>query len=381
MKNPPRQTPATSLRDVSRQFCDHLRRRLLSKWTVYARSRQLHRFLRFCETHEKTSPADLTKELLQAYQQHLCEHRTQTNQPLKAGTVQHLLVGVNVFLAWLARERIIAVNPFPSIEMPRQEHRLPRAVLSAAEVETILAVPDISTTRGLRDRAMLEMFYSTGIRRMELCRLNLAHVDTAQRLVRVEQGKGKKDRLIPVGEATLQWVTRYLTDSRPEFKPASDEQALFLNHFGQRLSEQVLGSTVRKLVRRANLGKSGACHLFRHAFATGLLRNGCDLRHIQAMLGHASLETTQLYTHLDTGQLQSAHRRFHPGHQASTSSPGQSMRETLLREAGSLDDGQLAKAVDYIRLLRMAARSEGHADTARQFAVGPPAVSTVLLAH
>lgn len=379
MKNPQCHA-ATSLRDVSQQFSDYLRRRLLSKWTVYARSRQLDRFLRFCETHEKTSPADVTKELLQAYQQHLCEHRTQTNQPLKAGTVQHLLVSVNVFLAWLVREQVIATNPFSTLEMPRKEHRLPRAVLSAAEVATILAVPDLRTPRGLRDRAIVEMLYSTGLRRMELCRLDLSQVDTVQRLVRVEQGKGKKDRLIPVGEATLQWVARYLRNSRPKFKPADDEQALFLNYFGQRLSEQVLGSTVRKLVCRANLGKSGACHLFRHAFATGLLRNGCDLRHIQAMLGHASLETTQLYTHLDTAQLQLAHRRFHPGHQLSMPSAVRNLHQTLLNEVAALDDGQLAKAVDYVKLLRLAGQPQAR-DTIGKQPGGAHSESTAPIAH
>lgn len=129
---------------------------------------------------------------------------------------------------------------------------------------------------------------------------------------------------------------------------------MFLNLFGQRLSEQLLSGLVRQLIRRANPGKTGSCHLFRHAFATGLLRNGCDLRHIQTMLGHASLETTQLYTHLDTGQIQAAHQRFHPGHRSRLACGITASLETLMNEARSLGEKEVGKAIDYVRLLRIA---------------------------
>jgi integrase/recombinase XerD len=213
--------------------------------------------------------------------------------------------------------------------------------------------PDLRTVRGLRDRAILEVLYSTGIRRMELCRLNLPQVDFVNGLVRVEQGKGRKDRLVPISREALGWIQRYLTKARASLKPAGDEPALFLNLFGRRLSEQLLGGIVRRLVRRANVGKTGSCHLFRHAFATGLLRNGCDLRHIQTMLGHASLETTQLYTHLDTGQIQAAHRQYHPAGRR-TNAAGSKVMALLVSDVKELDARDLGRVIEYVGLLKLA---------------------------
>lgn len=174
------------------------------------------------------------------------------------------------------------------------------------------------------------------------------------RLVRVEQGKGRKDRLVPISPEALGWVQRYLNKARFALHPTQDEPALFLNLFGRRLSEQVLGSAVRRLVRRANVGKTGSCHLFRHAFATGLLRNGCDLRHIQTMLGHASLETTQLYTHLDTEQIQAAHEQFHPDGRGRAAKAGSEAVARLSSAAKRLDAGDLGKVMEYVGLLQLA---------------------------
>lgn len=355
-----RQPSNVSLPALSRQFLAHLERRLFSLWTVYARRRQVHRFLKFCRRQSVTKPTQFTRDLLKAYHHSLCEHRTTAGQPLKPATVQHLLVGVNAFLTWLVREHVLSANPMSDFEMPRKGRSLPRAVLTPGEVAIVLEQPDVRTLQGLRDRAILEVLYSTGLRRMELCRLNLSHLDSVNHLMRVEQGKGRKDRLVPISSEALGWVQRYLNKARAKSHQAHDEPALFLNLFGRRLSEQVLGSIVRRLVRRANVGKTGSCHLFRHAFATGLLRNGCDLRHIQTMLGHASLETTQLYTHLDTGQIQAAHRKFHPGERTPPGQPSRSALDQLLAEAQSLGAADLNKVVEYVGLLKFACEHRWH---------------------
>jgi integrase/recombinase XerD len=250
--------------------------------------------------------------LVANYQVHLHNYRKRDGGFLVASTQRQWLTAVVNFFGWMTRKGIISVNPATYLEMPRTEFRLPKAVLSAHDVERVLKVPDTTSLFGLRDRAILEVFYSTGIRRNELCKLELTDVDFNRGILRVGQGKGKRDRYVPIGDRALLWLERYLTKSRPSLGGSADASALFLGKRGQRVHPGRLASHVHGLIDRARLGKSGSCHMFRHAFATILLENGCDLRHIQAMLGHAKLETTALYTHLNMHDLKAAHQRFHP---------------------------------------------------------------------
>ena len=196
--------------------------------------------------------------------------------------------------------------------MPRKEHRLPRVILSHSEVETVLAVPDTSKRFGLRDRAILEVFHSTGIRRSEICNLNLTDVDFGRELVCIRLGKGRKDRYVPIGKRALMWIEQYVVKARPFLGATQDKDSLFVGMQGKRVNPARLASHVHRIVLRSGIGKKGSCHLFRHAFATALLENGCDLSHIQAMLGHAKLETTAIYIHLNMRDLKAAHRKFHP---------------------------------------------------------------------
>ena len=210
----------------------------------------------------------------------------------------------------MAREHYILHNPASELELPRTGYRLPRAVLTAEEAELILAQPNLTEPIGLRDRAILETFYSTGMRRSELAHLKLCDVDTERATTTIRQGKGKKDRHIPLGDRAALWVRKYLADARPRFRPA--DQTVFLSNAGEPLAVDYLTELVREYVNQANIGKRGACHMFRHTMATLMLEGGADTRHIQVMLGHADLKTTQLYTHLAIRQLQEIHRACHP---------------------------------------------------------------------
>ena len=216
---------------------------------------------------------------------------------------------------YLTREGLILYNPASDLDLPRTEHRLFRRLVG--HPEDVADDPERAsiTTRepaGIRDRAILEVLYSTGIRRMELVNLDIGHLDLSQGLLRVFQGKGKKDRVVPIGARAVEWVEKYLDQVRPQLCPSINLPALFLTNWATRYTDSHLTKIVRELIERAGILKPGSCHLFRHAFATGLLTNGCDIRHIQIMLGHASLETTQIYTHLAITELQEAHKRFHP---------------------------------------------------------------------
>ena len=165
---------------------------------------------------------------------------------------------------------------------------------------------------GVRDRSILEALYSTGMRRMEVAGLRLYDLDPGRGTVMVRLGRGKRDRVVPIGDRALAWVRKYLADVRPGLVIEPDEGVLFLSQRGRRISDDRLSRLVRRYVDAADLGKGGACHLLRHTMATLMLEGGADIRFIQAMLGHASLKTTQVYAHVSIGKLKEVHAATHP---------------------------------------------------------------------
>ena len=199
------------------------------------------------------------------------------------------------------------------LDLPRSERRLPGNILTQDEVETILALPNVNTPLGLRDRAILETLYVTGIRRLELTRLRLSDVDHARQLILVRKGKGGKDRMTPTGERALAWLIAYRQVARSKLAGAAETDRLFLTSWGTPVHPKKLTARVSAYVSAAKLGKSGSCRLFRHAAATHMLENGADIRFIQAMLGHESLATTRIYTHVSVGPLSAVHAATHPG--------------------------------------------------------------------
>lgn len=186
-------------------------------------------------------------------------------------------------------------------------------MLTQREVEQVLALADTTTPVGMRDRTMMEVLYATGMRRMELARLALGDIDAERGVVLIREGKGGKDRLIPMGERALHWVDRYLQEARPQLAWNQAEATVFLGREGHAMNPMWLSTTVARYVERAELGKKGGCHLFRHTMATLMLEGGADIRFIQAMLGHAELSTTQIYTQVAIRQLQKVHSSTHPG--------------------------------------------------------------------
>lgn len=213
----------------------------------------------------------------------------------------------------MARHNHILFNPASDLDLPRKQRGHLRDPLTVEEVETVLALADADTARGLRDRAMLEVLYATGIRRMELAHLAIDAVSFSRGTLFVREGKGKKDRLVPVGERALAWLQKYLDEARPAFVVDAKERALFLNRHGQGFSEEGLTGMIRAYFKKAGITKPGSCHLFRHTMATVMLDNGADVRFVQEMLGHARLDTTQVYTHVAIGKLIAVHAATHPG--------------------------------------------------------------------
>ena len=280
--------------------------------TIENRLSYLNAFVIWCEDRELKRPEEITKPILERYQKHLLHTKKRDGKPLSFRAQHARLVPLRAFFKWLCRQNILLSNPASDLVLPRLEKRLPKHVLSMKEVETVLNVPDVMTPQGVRDRAILEVLYSTGIRRSELAHLQLYDLDTERGTLMVRQGKGKKDRMVPIGERAIAWVERYCEDVRPLLVGLFDDNTLFLTHLGEAFTPNRLTQLVRETIQKADIGKSGSCHLFRHACATLMLENGADVRFIQAMLGHAKLETTEIYTHVSIRKLKAVHEMTHP---------------------------------------------------------------------
>jgi integrase/recombinase XerD len=284
-----------------------------SSETIRTRGRLLARFVEWCAERGISEPREVTKPILERFQRHLYYWRKADGTPLSFGSQAQRLVPVRVFFRWLAKENYILSNPASELELPRPERRLPAAVLSQEEAERLMAAPVLSEPLGLRDRAMLEVLYSTAIRRVELIGLTVFDVDWARATLMIRQGKGKKDRVVPLGERAKSWLAAYCDQVRPGLVVGRDAGALFLSHDGGRLETRRLTEAVRTYIEQAGIAKPGSCHLLRHTAATLMLEGGADIRFIQALLGHASLDTTQIYAQVSIGKLIEIHAATHPG--------------------------------------------------------------------
>jgi integrase/recombinase XerD len=260
-----------------------------------------------------THPSQVSRAVLERYQRSLYHYRQKSGKPLSIASQRCKLTPLRGFFRWLTRVGEIPANPAADLELPKKIRRLPRVVLTAAEVERVMAAVDTTTPIGLRDRAMLEVLYATGMRRMELARLELGDVDGERCVVLIREGKGGKDRLIPLGERALHWLRQYQEQAREILAWNSNDKTLFLSNEGKPLSPLWLSTVIAKRVDAAELGKRGGPHLFRHTMATLMLEGGADIRFIQAMLGHAEISTTQIYTQVAIRQLSAVHALTHPG--------------------------------------------------------------------
>jgi integrase/recombinase XerD len=289
--------------------------------TLRSRRACLQHFTRWATERGLTTPRDLTLSILERYQQALYqqvrrEAGVHPTMPLAAtlswGTQRIYLIALKGFCRWAVRTHRLAHDPAHGLALPRRPQTLPRTILSVEEVEAVLAQPDCTNPLGLRDRAMLEVLYSTGVRRLELLRLLLTDVDVGRGVVVIHQGKGQKDRVVPIGTRALAWVGEYLRSARPRLTVPPDRGTLFLTRRGRALRPNRLSELVHRYIAAANVGKHGSCHLFRHTMASLLLEGGADIRHIQAMLGHADLATTAIYTRVAINHLKAAHAQAHP---------------------------------------------------------------------
>jgi integrase/recombinase XerD len=296
-----------------RRYLEAQRVRGLSEAELDRQLLSLSLFLEWCDTRGVGSPREITRPMLERYQRHLFYYRKPNGAALSGATQMSRLQTLRRWFRWLVRQNHLVSNPAADIELPRLPRRILPRVLNVAEIEQVLAQPVLDGPVGLRDRAMLEVLYSTAIRRSECVRLALFDVDASRGVLSVRQGKGRKDRVVPIGSRALAWVEAYVREARPTLLLDHTERTLFLSTKGGPLVADALSALTRRYVEAADLGKSGSCHLFRHTAATQMLEHGADLRYVQEMLGHSHLATTQIYTHVSIAKLKAIHEATHPG--------------------------------------------------------------------
>jgi integrase/recombinase XerD len=259
---------------------------------------------------------DLTHDALMAHREELAWRMTAKGTPLTARSQIERLGHLRAFCRYLVREDWLLADPSARLPNPKKPRALPRAILEEKEVSRILQQPDLRTARGYRDRVILEVLYSAALRREEVANLKTQNVDTATGYAHVREGKGGKDRVVPIGRNVCALIETYLAGVRGDWPNAQATDYLFLNRWGKRMDPNAVWAVVRKYAKQAGIKKPVSTHTFRHSCATHMLRAGAPIRHLQEMLGHAQLTTTQVYTRLTINDLKAVHGKYHPREQA-----------------------------------------------------------------
>lgn len=272
--------------------------------TLEAYSRDLNRYAEFMEERGTAGIKAITSDDVIAFLGNL------RNNGLTPNSVNRSLAALRGFYKYLISEKVLGSNPVAHIELAKVWMRLPDT-LSRTEMDHLLEQAVAETPLGMRDRAMLELMYATGIRVSELISISMNSINWQVGFL-IVIGKGNKERIVPVGQSALGFISRYMSEGRPKLLKRSVTNILFVNRSGTGLTRQGFWKIVKKYARKAGLENKVHPHTFRHSFATHLLEGGADLRSVQVMLGHSDISTTQIYTHVTRERLKDIHKRYHP---------------------------------------------------------------------
>jgi integrase/recombinase XerD len=299
-----------SLQKLLAEFVEAQRVRRLAAATIDARRHCLDAFFKYLAEAGVEDIRAVTRQHLRDYQEAIMLGGKYT-----VGTVHIHMISLRRLFEHLENTDAILVNPCIGLRLPKLPDRLPRNVLTLSEVKAVLQQPDTQTPKGIRDRAILEMFYSTGLRVGEMAALTVHDVDTQNGFVRVNKGKGGKDRVVPMGHTASRYAREYLKEVRAKWSVENrEERALWLHSYkpNRPLGKPMLTIMMGAYGRAAGLAKHLTPHVWRHTCATHLVKNEANLRHVQDILGHRSLHTTERYLSLTITDLKEAHRKFHP---------------------------------------------------------------------
>jgi len=299
------------------KYLAFLKRKAYSSLTVDSYSREIRRFIRFLTEYYPriTAPTEVKREIIIDYQDYLSERRTRGDRPISNRTICGKLTALKTFFRFLYDEDYIVSNPMRNIAFPKEEKRLPKSVLTEKEVMLILESCDTRTALGLRNRAVLELLYSCGIRTSELCNLKIQDLSLKDQSVLIEKGKGNVSRLVPIGQYASLYIEEYLKKGRKYLLRGKrdDPGNLFLTQFGNPFDRKSINKSVMKPIqRKLKLQKNLTVYSWRHACATHLLHRKVDVAYIAQLLGHRSLDTTQKYLKIEIGDLKRMHALYHP---------------------------------------------------------------------
>jgi integrase/recombinase XerD len=302
-----------NLNDLLFAFMEHMKVRNYAKATLHGYTDCLGQFLAYLRQQGITDLKRVTSDTLTAYQIKLIEFRDATGRQYATSTLSIKIRAVKRFFEYLESANHILINPAEGIKEPRKETRLPRVVLTEEEARNILDVPNLSLMTGIRDRTVLEVFYGTGIRLEELVNLTIFDCDLQGGMLRVNKGKMAKDRVVPLGKHAVRFLKEYITRVRPHHtKNNKAIRNFFISQTGTPLSRQMIEKMVRDCAAKAGIKKHVTPHVFRHTFATQLVKNGADITAVRKMLGHSCLSVTQIYTRVAGVDVKRTHSRSHP---------------------------------------------------------------------
>lgn len=295
------------------EFKKYQQARGFAATTITLNVRQARWFCEWLESEGITSPLEASRQELMRWAQSLLDLPKRRGEgTISTGTQASHLLAVRSFYQFLVRVGYLMADPAAHLPVPRRAKRLPRDVPTEQDIRRMLSAPDAKTPLGYRDRAMIELFYGSGIRSSELRNLRIEDLNLKEEIVAVREGKGMKDRVVPMGPAAAEYVAGYIRNIRPMLTNNPRERTVFLSVNGKRLCVVALKDILDRYLVKSKLEKRITPHSFRHACATHMVRHGADIRYVQEMLGHESLETTQIYVRLEATDLAEAHRKFHP---------------------------------------------------------------------
>ncbi|WP_422443862.1 site-specific tyrosine recombinase XerD [Thermoanaerobacterium sp. DL9XJH110] len=293
------------MEDLVLEFLDFLSvERGLSRNTIDAYRRDLRSYINFLKLQKINDINHTTRTVIVSYL------LLMQKKGKASSSISRACAAIKSFYHFLVRERRIKEDPTINLDTPKLEKRLPR-VLTVGEVEDLLNQPDVTNLWGLRDKALLELLYATGIRVSELISIRVEDVNLEMGFLRCF-GKGSKERIVPIGSVALNYLERYINEARKQLVKDKETNILFINHRGEGLTRQGFWKIIKKYARQAGINKEITPHTLRHSFATHLLENGADLRAVQEMLGHADISTTQIYTHITRSRIKEVYDRTHP---------------------------------------------------------------------
>lgn len=290
------------------EFTLHLRAQNFTEATIQTRAGCMRFFVAYCKKEKVPSLTQITSAFMESYVRHLHSYRQKNGAEFSTARKRNLLISLNIFFEYLWDRQEILINPMDKILLMKKERNLPKSIFSRKEIVRILNAPDTLRYSGLRDRAILELLYATGLRANELISLKIYDIDQAKQTVFVRKGKMQKDRFVPLGNRALKWVRSYITFARKNYQSFVESDVLFLDLYGKPVKPHTLDRLILKYKNQAKVTKRGKSHTFRHAMATHMLEGGADVRYVQEMLGHSSVETTQIYTHVAQNELRAKYR-------------------------------------------------------------------------